>query len=99
MSPPKRPRKEPRRPTRASRGLFPATGGASLRCSSCSFHSGWLEGHVHGVAGIDGVPGMRFTVDVEGMGEPGKADTFKLVLGDGYTAGGVLLKGNIQVRD
>jgi hypothetical protein len=33
------------------------------------------------------------------MGEPGKADTFKLVLGDGYTAGGVLLKGNIQVHD
>jgi len=52
-----------------------------------------------GLARVDGVPGVHFTVDVEDVGEPGSADTFKLVLGDGYAAGGVLLKGNIQVHD
>jgi hypothetical protein len=52
-----------------------------------------------GVAQVDGVSGVSFTVEVEDLGEPGSADTFRIVLGDGYTAGGVLLKGNIQVRD
>ena len=52
-----------------------------------------------GVARVDGRSGVSFTVEVEDFGEPGSADTFKIVLGDGYTAGGVLLKGNIQVRD
>ena len=52
-----------------------------------------------GLARVNGVPGVHFTVDVEDAGEPGRADTFKLVLGDGYMAGGVLLRGNIQVRD
>jgi hypothetical protein len=35
---------------------------------------------------------------VEDLGEPGTADTFRIVLGDGYAAGGVLLKGNVQVQ-
>ena len=51
-----------------------------------------------GRATVNGVPGVRFFVEVEDLGEPGQADTFRLVLGDGYGAGGVLLKGNIQVR-
>lgn len=51
-----------------------------------------------GRATVNGVPGVRFFVEVEDLGEPGRADTFRLVLGDGYGAGGVLLKGNIQVR-
>ena len=51
------------------------------------------------VAQVQAVSGVSFTVDVEDFGEPGSADTFRIVLGDGYTAGGVLLKGNIQVRD
>jgi hypothetical protein len=50
-----------------------------------------------GVATVDGVPGMRFFVEVEDLGEPGSADTFRLVLQDGYGAGGVLVRGNIQV--
>jgi len=50
-----------------------------------------------GRATVNGVPGIRFFVEVEDLGEPGRADTFRLVLQDGYAAGGVLLKGNIEV--
>jgi hypothetical protein len=51
-----------------------------------------------GRATVDGVPGIRFVVDVEDLGEPGDADTFRIVLADGYGAGGVLLNGNIKVE-
>jgi hypothetical protein len=51
-----------------------------------------------GRATVNGVPGVRFFVEVEDLGEPGRADTFRIVLADGYGVGGVLLKGNIQVR-
>ena len=50
-----------------------------------------------GRAKVNGIPGVGFLVEVEDLGEPGRADTFRIVLQDGYAAGGVLLKGNIQV--
>jgi len=50
---------------------------------------------ITGRATVDGVPGVSFFVEVEDVGK--NADTFRIVLGDGYTAGGVLLKGNIEV--
>ena len=52
-----------------------------------------------GRARVNGVPGVGFVVEVEDLGEPGSADTFRLLVQNGYAAGGVLLKGNIQVRD
>src|SRR5688572_12190356 len=48
-----------------------------------------------GRATVDGVPGVSFFVEVEDLGK--KADTFRIVLGDGYAAGGVLLNGNVEV--
>ena len=51
-----------------------------------------------GRATVDGTPGVRFFVEVEDLGEKGSADTFRIVLQNGYGAGGVLLKGNIQVH-
>jgi hypothetical protein len=51
-----------------------------------------------GRATVNGVPGVGFFVEVEDLGEPGNADTFRLVVFDGYAAGGVLLRGNIQVH-
>jgi hypothetical protein len=56
-----------------------------------------------GRATVNGTPGVGFTVEVQDLGEPGAGssanpDTFRIVLGDGYAAGGVLLKGNIQVH-
>jgi hypothetical protein len=50
-----------------------------------------------GRAKVNGVPGIGFFVEVEDFGEPGRADTFRIVVQDGYAAGGVLLRGNIQV--
>ena len=52
-----------------------------------------------GRAVVDGVPGVRFVVDVEDLGEPGTADTFRIVVADGYGAGGVLLNGNVKVEE
>jgi hypothetical protein len=51
-----------------------------------------------GRATVNGTPGVGFFVEVEDSGEPGRADSFWIVLRDGYGAGGVLLKGNIQVH-
>jgi len=41
---------------------------------------------------------IHYTIDVDDLGEPGTLDTFKVVLGNGYTAGGPLLGGNIQIH-
>jgi hypothetical protein len=42
------------------------------------------------------VPGVAFSVEVEDLGKAG-ADTFRIVLGDGYAAAGAISKGNITV--
>jgi hypothetical protein len=52
---------------------------------------------ITGRATVDGVPGVRFVVEVEDLGKAG-ADTFRIVLGDGYAAAGVLTKGNVRVE-
>jgi len=52
---------------------------------------------ITGRATVDGTPGVSFVAEAEDLGDPGTADTFRIVLGDGYAAGGVLLKGNVQV--
>jgi hypothetical protein len=44
---------------------------------------------------VDGVPGVSFFVEAEDVGN--EADAFRIVLGDGYAAGGVLLKGKVEV--
>ena len=51
---------------------------------------------ITGRATVDGVPGVGFVVEVEDLGKAG-ADTFRIVLADGYAAAGVLTKGNITV--
>ena len=50
---------------------------------------------ITGRATVDGVPGVSFFAEVEDVGKD--ADTFRIVLGDGYAAGGVLLRGNVEV--
>ena len=46
---------------------------------------------------IDGVP-MTYRIDVDDTGEPGTADTFTITTSTGYSTGGVLLHGNVQVK-
>lgn len=50
-----------------------------------------------GRATVNGTPGVKFFVEVEDLGEPGGADSFRIALADGYGAAGVVQKGNIQV--
>jgi hypothetical protein len=50
---------------------------------------------ITGRATVDGVPGVSFFAEVEDVAK--EADAFRIVLGDGYAAGGVLLKGNIEI--
>lgn len=53
--------------------------------------------HIEGTADIDGRSGT-YTVDVADNGEPGRDDTFALTLSTGYSAGGLLNGGNIQLH-
>ena len=52
-----------------------------------------------GDARVNGTPGFGFQVDVCDNSEPGKGtDTFSIVMSDGYTAGGTLGGGNVQIH-
>ena len=52
-----------------------------------------------GTATVNGTGPVGFQVDVCDNGEPGKdADTFSIVMGDGYTASGTLRGGNVQIH-
>jgi hypothetical protein len=63
-----------------------------------SFAAAGTKASFRGRGTVDGVPGVAVFVEVEDLGEPGRADTFRIVLGDGYGAGGVLVNGNIEVE-
>ena len=68
------------------------------KLSSTSIESLTIAGakaSITGRATVDGVPGISFFAEVEDVGK--QADAFRIVLGDGYAAGGVLLKGNVEV--
>src|SRR2546422_1275284 len=55
--------------------------------------------HMEGNAEIDGVPGFTYSIDVADNGEPGRnTDTLKINLSNGYSAGGPLDGGNIQLH-
>lgn len=51
---------------------------------------------VTGRGTVNGTPGVTFFVELEDLGKAG-ADTFRIVLGNGYAASGALTKGNITV--
>jgi hypothetical protein len=51
-----------------------------------------------GNATVNGVA-TSYRIDVDDLSEPGKGrDTFKLQTGTGYTVGGTLVNGNIQIH-
>jgi hypothetical protein len=54
--------------------------------------------HMVGFASIDGIGGFTYTLDVTDNGEPGDTDVFQLSLSTGYSVGGVLAGGNIQLH-
>jgi hypothetical protein len=55
--------------------------------------------HIEGTAEVNGAGGYTYSVDVSDKGEPGRNDTFRITLSNGYTAGGTLGGGgNIQLH-
>ena len=55
--------------------------------------------HLEGNAEINGVAGSTYSIDVADNGEPGRnTDTLKISLSNGYSAGGTLEGGNIQLH-
>jgi hypothetical protein len=50
-----------------------------------------------GKATVDGVA-TGYRIDVDDLGEPGTADTFKILTDSGYVAAGTLQGGNIQIH-
>jgi hypothetical protein len=53
---------------------------------------------IFGKATVEGAGSFDFVVDVDDLGEPGTNDTFRIQMSDGYTAGGRLDGGNIQIH-
>lgn len=53
---------------------------------------------IYGFATVNGAGNVQFRVEVEDNGEPGRTDVFRIKLSDGYQAGGVLARGNIQIH-
>jgi hypothetical protein len=55
--------------------------------------------HMEGNAEIDGVAGFTYSIDVADNGEPGRnTDTLQISLSNGYSAGGTLAGGNLQLH-
>jgi len=76
--------------------------GASLRVKGISVTGYTVTApnsrRIKGTCEINGVPGT-YTVEVTDNGEPGKGkDLFTITLSNGYTAGGLLEGGNIQLH-
>jgi len=72
---------------------------ADVRVDATSIESLTIAGPratITGRATVDGTPGVAFFAEVEDLGKAG-ADTFRIVLGSGYGAFGVVDKGNITV--
>jgi len=53
---------------------------------------------IEGIAKINGKGAFAYTVIVVDNGEPGRYDSFSLVLSNGYTVSGTLQGGNIQLH-
>ncbi len=53
---------------------------------------------IKGTAMVNGQSGYTYQVDVTDNGEPGRSDTYVLRVSNGYTAGGTLAGGNIQLH-
>jgi hypothetical protein len=54
--------------------------------------------HFEGEAEVDGRSGYYYWVDVADNGDPGRLDTFRMQLSDGYEDDGNLQGGNIKLH-
>ena len=51
----------------------------------------------YGTATVNGQE-QRYRIDVDDNGEPGRTDTFTITTSGGYTVGGTITKGNVQIH-
>jgi len=74
--------------------------GVKVRGTSVTSYevTGPTSRRIKGTAEVDGVSGIGYTVDVTDAGEPGRDDTFSIMLSNGYGASGKLAGGNIQLH-
>ena len=74
---------------------------SGTRVKSTALDTLTIEGSratITGRATVDGVPGVRFVLEVEDLGSAGSSsDTFRIVTATGYAAFGVVDRGNITV--
>jgi hypothetical protein len=70
----------------------------STAVTSVTLTEGGRCARILGTAKVNNAPGFGFQVDVCDNGEPGDADTFSIVMSDGYTAVGTLGGGNVQIH-
>jgi len=54
--------------------------------------------HIEGLADVNGQGGFNYRVDLADNGEPGRNDSFRLELSNGYVSSGALTGGNIQLH-
>jgi hypothetical protein len=76
----------------------PAADFRSTRLTDVSCNQGAKTATIEG-QGINNGHEVEFTVEVIDNGEPGRTDVFQIELSDGYSAGGTLTRGNIQVHN
>lgn len=70
-----------------------ATGISTYKVGSTS-----LSRVFEGTAEINGIGGWTYVIEVADNGEPGRADKLSIRLSNGYSAGGTLAGGNIQLH-
>jgi hypothetical protein len=57
------------------------------------------QASIYGTATVDGSGSVDFQIDLEDLGEPGTADTYRLRLSNGYDTGvQTLVGGNVQIH-
>jgi hypothetical protein len=73
--------------------------GIHMHATSVTVYSGAGNArHFAGTCQVNGTAGFTFTCDVTDNGEPGTADTLFISISNGYSAGGTLQGGNIQLH-
>jgi len=75
-------------------------GGVKVKGTSVTSYEviGPTSRRIKGMADVDGGGSVEYTVEVTDAGEPGRDDTFSIMLSNGYSASGTLAGGNIQLH-
>ena len=71
----------------------------SINVQAVTCNRDGTAGSIFGTATIDGSGSFNFRIDVQDLGEPGRDDTYRMRLSNGYDTGEQVLDGgNIQIH-